>query len=268
MSKRIITFAEEDAYTRAEEYFIKNCGIDFSVEKHRRMYSNGMDVRRKGVHGIQIVAAVAKYGAEAFVNSGVEVGGERLSCNAFEQIAPGNVVAVYLYMLSAGECSCDPEDKIANRLFADIWGSAYTAAGKDLLEELIAAEAKTELTESGEVSGFLSKSFGPGYYGMGMEQNHILGRMLGNGEIGVEIRDSGIMLPIKSCSGVYFVVRDQYGLPGAECKDCAGNSKGCAFCHVKVKNNQTADKTLLDAKCAACPWRERVDSGYVKGMGA
>lgn len=235
MKNTKITFSEEEARSLAERYYIKFCGLDFEKEKHRRMYREAMDVRSNGIQGIKIQARISSFGSEAFKGHKVTACGFELECRAFEQIPDKNVKGGYLYMITAGECSCGQDEAMTRQLFADLWGTAYIDAGRDLLGAMIHEMAEEELRAGPGGGGYLSGSFGPGFYGMELVESINIERILNGSDIGVKVLESGIMLPMKTCSGLYLVVDDPDQLPAFECEACIGNPGGCEFCSIRHK---------------------------------
>ena len=132
---------------------------------------------------------------------------------------------------TSGEYYLDGEP-IMNQLFADLWGSSFTEAGRRLLLSRLEGE------------GALSEEFGPGFYGMESIQMKEVGKILDTGRIGVEVRESGILVPIKSCGGISFRVGEGYLRLSSECADCRGNRSGCSQCSVRINLNLTDKETI------------------------
>lgn len=233
MEKRNIIFSEKDARGAAREYFLKNSGIDLEKEKHRRMYAEGAEVLEQGKDGIKIAALVSRYDSEVYQNNRIGINGKVISCEAFSQVPDDNVLGVYLYMITSGECICDEDDRITRRLYADIWGTAYVDAGRDRLEELIRENAEMAFRNERGLKGYISCSFSPGFYGMKLTENAVINKIVGGDEIGISVKENGVMLPLKTCSGIFLVVKDKESLPGTDCMTCVGNPKGCMFCKLR-----------------------------------
>lgn len=232
MKNKLITFTEEEARDKAEQYFISYCGLDLSTEKHSRMYKDAMEVRGNGIDGIGLSALVSSFGPQAFVNHKIVVGDIAITCEAFSQIPDENVIRVYLYLITAGGCNYDDDDPVIKQLYADIWGTVYVDVGRDLLENVIKEDAKIYLRNMNEGEGYLSTAISPGFFGMATEASKNISSILSGHDVGISVRDNGVMLPLKTCSGVYLLVKDPDGMPLPECKTCIGNPGGCALCKV------------------------------------
>ena len=242
MIKEIIKISEKRVHDLAEEGFISTCGLGAAKsKKHLRMIEQGLKTRESGIGGIDIRAVVKHYGPEVFRGGEIRIDDAVLSCNYFSRIPEEYVESVYIYMLTAGECLFESEDKIMEFLFADIWGTSYVDAGIEALKEDYIIPDMRERFEGKEIN--LSKEFGPGYYGMFVGQTKEFEKILDNEKIGVKVKDSGMMIPQKSCAGIYFCLNHKID-EEPECAKCMGNSAGCDFCEIKKRMKKNEGKNI------------------------
>ena len=142
----------------------------------------------------------------------------------------------YFYMLTAGECYFSSEDNIMDFLYADIWGTNYVDAGIEVLtEEYIKADMAERF---GEKEVYLSEEFGPGYFGMPVIETKKFFKIMDGGLINVKVKDSGLMIPQKTCAGLYIVLNSPDIKAEPECTRCHGNAAGCQFCAIRAKLNE------------------------------
>lgn len=228
MRKWQIRFDEAEARERAEARFIKSCGFDLTREKHQRMLKMGRKVREDGIAGIDIRAIAAFCGADVFKDNKIEIGGQSLTFPYLTRISPESVSGIYFYILTVGECLFSSEENIMDFLYADIWGTSYVDASMELVREKITDDIKENLAPAEELC--LSEEFGPGYFGMEVSDSKKIMKALGGEEIGVKVKDSGLMIPQKSCAGFFFVCKAPGLKTEKSCIKCRGNSKGCEFC--------------------------------------
>lgn len=170
-----------------------------------------------------------RFGEGEFTLSGslLTAGGVTVECRAFERMKKEAVRNVYFCACTAGDFACTSEDDM-EKFYADLWGGAYLDGLRTLLEDELADRAAEEgLT--------LSRSFGPGFYGMDVSETAKIAEIVDFDELGMRINSAGVMEPPKSCAGLYFAVREGFEDPGPECKDCRGNEGGCRFCLVNKK---------------------------------
>lgn len=239
MLDKVIRITEERAHTGAEKRFLNTCGIvPGGSKKHQRMLAEGLKTRESGVAGIDIKAAVRFVGPESFHDGKVFVDDAVLDCNYFTRIPEEYVEGMYIYMLTVGECLFESEDKIMEFLFADIWGNSYVDSGIEALRE---DHVVPDMNERFPGKGFiLSEEFGPGYYGMFVGRTREFEKILDCGSIGVKVKDSGMMIPQKSCAGLFFVLNHELEKEPA-CMRCMGNSKGCDFCEINMRRKQEGE---------------------------
>jgi len=196
----------------------------------------------KGLDGIRIEGFTAEYGNAAYNGASVSVAGKNIHATAFEQIPAESVRNVIIYIITAGECLTGDTDDIMVQLHAHMWGTAYVDAGRIILENRIREQALDE-PENGAGAGngdrgpegggrLLSPAFSPGFYGMDNKDNITIVDLLGAGEIGVRCVDTGVMLPVKTCTGLFLVTDGNVRFPGDECLVCIGNKTSCAECMI------------------------------------
>jgi len=213
----------------ANEYFMGISGIDRPGPKYHRMKKEAFDIRDRIRPNVQIRAVYSYYDKVELSGSTAVIDQVTFHCNAFEQIDPGAVHGVFLHLLTAGEFYLDGEP-IMNQLFADIWGTAFTDAGRMKLEEMF------------RQGGRVSQGFGPGFYGMESIQMKDLTKLLDGGAIGIETKATGVLVPLKSCGGMTFRVGEGYVNIESECINCLGNPSGCAFCNMGRKQHNDEKK--------------------------
>lgn len=222
-----ITLNEQDLYKDALGYFIRYSGLDLSKEKHLRMMETAHQARSAGLQGIDVRAVVCRWDGACLSGGVLSRNGNTLDCRAFSQIPDGTVRHVYAFVVTAGECISSDADPITSQLFAHTWGTAYVDVSRNALANAFLADAKQSFPEDDLQ---LSSYFGPGFYGMPMTENQKLCSWLEADSIGVATKENGLMLPLKSCSGLYLSLSDISLMPPESCEACVGNPKGCAYC--------------------------------------
>ena len=238
-----VRVTEERAHEGAEKRFINTCGITpGGSKKHQRMLEQGLKARESGIDGIDIRAVVRFVDPEACDNGRITVDDAVLHCNYFARIPKEYIEGVYLYMMTVGECLFESEDKIMEFLFADIWGNSYVDAGIEALkEDFVIPDMKKRF---GDKKVMLSEEMGPGYFGMFVGQTREFEKILDAEAIGVKVRDSGMMIPQKSCAGLFFVLNHELEKEPA-CMRCMGNPKGCEFCEINMRRKTEGEKITM-----------------------
>lgn len=134
---------------------------------------------------------------------------------------------MFLYACCAGDYAL-PEENILDQVYADIWGSAFTDAVRALI--------KKELEQGCRIS----ENFGPGFYGMSTRALGKMQQILDFQALGIEVRSNNIMIPLKSCAGMFFRVSERYKTIGAACEACYGNQASCKLCQVFIDSHSGA----------------------------
>ncbi|WP_324823306.1 hypothetical protein [Sinanaerobacter sp. ZZT-01] len=229
MNQHIISFAVSDAIEKARNYYIQTCGLSFEKDKHVRMMRIAEDILNEGIKGLHMYALISEFGKEVLKDNAMVLNGVTFRCNAFSQLDQDKVLAIYPYILTIGEITTK-SDSISDQLFADIWGTSFVDAARDLLQDEIEEHLKEKYNRTDIV---VSSSFGPGFYGMDVTMMKKFFQVLDGSKVGVELKGNSLLLPLKSCAGFYVAVENKWVLPPADCQNCLGNAGGCSFC----KNN-------------------------------
>ena len=225
----VINFREEDAFPSALENFKSICGYKPESKKHQRMHNSGLKIRELGIHGIDIKAILSEQEPNVLREDAVEINDVRFCCDALFSLEREKVKKVVCYLMTVYGCACESE-KLMDRLYADIWGTAYVNAAFELLRK----EMDSRYIGDKAAQLELSDAFGPGYYGMPTSEMKNFFQILNAPEIGVKYLPSGVMVPVKSCVGFLLVMEKGTKVPGEHCKHCAGNPKGCQMCMYKM----------------------------------
>lgn len=203
----------------AEEIFLNFFGMNRSGKKYDKMRHNALCARKeiedslciKGLY--QYFDNIEVRGKDVLINNYV------FSCNGFEQLNPESIEGAYIYALSAGDFSASKEST-STQLYLDMWGTAFTDAGRLLLKEQFSS------------TGRVSDSFGPGFYGMDLIAMETINQLLDFGSIGIKLHKNQILTPLKACVGIIFMVNESYVEIGHECIHCKGTHISCSLCEI------------------------------------
>ncbi|MCI5722087.1 MAG: hypothetical protein MR328_06430 [Firmicutes bacterium] len=240
MKNKVVSLDEKKVFPSALERFIQTCGFDLDRKKHQRMMQMAYDVRENGLDGIDIKAVVSYYGPEVFRGGKIEAEGQEIQCNYFSQMPEGAVEGVYFYVLTVGECLFPSEEQIMDFLYADIWGTSYVDAGiTELKHGFLENDLKDRFPER---ELYLSEEFGPGYFGMPVIESKKFMNLLDADLIDVWVKDSGLMIPQKTCTGLYLVLNRNDIKADVACMQCRGNSAGCKFCAIRAEMEKAEEK--------------------------
>ncbi len=250
MKNYVIQISMADADAFAMEYFNRIGGLNREGEKYRRMLKQGMEIKERIKDKLDLKAVISFFQGNVISGNTAELDGVKFECNAFQRLNPAHVKGIYAYILTAGTLELGDEEPILDQLYADIWGTAYIDAGLEVLKKYIKRFSLNSDDPAGQTEPkaklSLLDSFGPGFYGMGVDQVSKFFELLNGEAIGVVARSSSLMLPLKSCAGFFVVVDDDTELPASDCKSCRAEYKNCAFCQAVIKTNIDEDRTILE----------------------
>ncbi|MEG0392821.1 MAG: ASKHA domain-containing protein, partial [Anaerovoracaceae bacterium] len=79
-------------------------------------------------------------------------------------------------------------------------------------------------------------------------------------QIGIEVRGTSILVPLKSCGGIFFVSHEEIEKPSKECEECRGTIISCNLCSVRQEKRKVFKCTGVCSKCGRCK-----DSAMIAG---
>ena len=200
-----------------EKLFIEQSGVGKEGTKFERMRKNAFKIRNSVEERINTRALYKYYDRFELKGDTLRAGGTAFKCTAFEQIDREAVEGVLFYAACAGDFELE-NVSVIDMLYADIWGNAFTDAVRFLLKEEL------------EKFHMLSDSFGPGFYGMDVSYMKEMAQIIDFGELGMRLHKDRILLPLKSCAGMYLAVNDKYRKLHSECQFCRGSRISCNLC--------------------------------------
>lgn len=213
----ILELDKEKCCEAATRFFMKESGCDKEDTKYDRMRKEAFEIFDVIRPRIDIKVIYSFYDEFELDGHVLTAGRHQFRCTAFEQLAPEAIEGVYFYAVSAGDYF--PEDKtIMQQLYADIWGTAFTDAAREMLIDRLKHEHA------------VSDSFGPGFYGMDVSEMKKMPDMVDFDRLGMEVKESSVILPLKSCAGILFKVNEKYIRLNSACELCYGNRKTCTLC--------------------------------------
>lgn len=241
MDEMIILMDKAEVEVTAKDYFLGSSGLTKNGSKFDKMREEAFrthDLLQKRIN----IKAISSFHQDINLQGNLlRVRKREFRCNAFEQIDHNSIHGIYLYIVTVGDFFLEHEG-ILRQVFADIWGTAYVDAARNLLESWLLDDYYEKFGEKEDLQHnkySLSNSFGPGFYGMDLDQIQDIIAMVDKEKIQVSVKEnSNLMTPLKSCAGIYFVVDDRYKMIGKECEKCMGNAYGCKLCN-RLKSKRT-----------------------------
>lgn len=227
MKNKVISINIEEVFKKAWEYFKERSKIDIE-ETENSLVKESIDLYEKLTELIEIKVILSRYYKIHVLEQSFMFDDVTIGCEVLESIEKSHIRGVYLYMLTLGEYQCDYEG-LMEQFIVDIWETALIDASREYIRDYI----RNLLIRNDEGEKYVSDSFGPGYYGIGMEEVNSFFKVLDASKIGVTLNSNGIMKPMNSIVGLYLESDKNIVLPSNSCKTCIGGSVGCSLCSRK-----------------------------------
>ncbi len=222
MKNKIMTYPKEEAFAAAKDFFISASHFDMEKPRHQKMMDKALSVYENEKPECELKVLCTGFGPEVYCDNKIEIDGVTISCNGFSRIDAAHVKAVYICVITAGEWIPKADTSTKSQVYMDMWGTAFVDSAKTLFEKDLQA-----MLGAGE---YLSDPFGPGYYGMPHSDIKKFAEIIPMDQVGVELRESGIMIPLKTMAAIYLVTDDPQVLPPTACSECFGRLEGCHMC--------------------------------------
>ena len=153
----------------------------------------------------------------------LEFGNKKIECNVLEQIDTAGVEKGYLYAFHAPDVDLESAGSVLEQYYME----AFQVACMDVIRGWL--QGYLERKNSVYEKKYCSPSFGPGYYGMGMDAVPELIGLMDASQAGVSWNGE-CMSPKMSLVGTYLIAGEDVFEADSDCIDCIGQSGGCEFC--------------------------------------
>ena len=172
---------------------------------------------------MEVSVLLQPFAGECVHKGYLEFGNKKIECNVLEQIDTAGVEKGYLYAFHAPVVDLENTGSVLDQYYME----AFQVACMDVIRGWIQGylERKNCVYEK----KYCSPSFGPGYYGMGMDAVPELLGLMDASQVGVSWNGER-MSPKMSLVGAYLIAGEDVFEVDFDCRDCIGQSGGCEFC--------------------------------------
>ena len=228
MNTRYLVVSEKKAEKRAKKYFMETCQVRASKAGTQELQTAGMEILEEIKDNVRIKCAYRSVNQFRIQGNILTIDGVELKCNVIEHFGKAMIEKVYLYVVTSGEYRIDSE-QLSRLFYADSWGTAFVQSARDTIREAIEEE---------NPGSFVLESFGPGYFGMPLEEIAKFFQLINCKPIGVLYNESGLMVPVKSLAGINVVLKSPIEIDIDDCRSCIGDKTGCEFCSTRIKRKE------------------------------
>lgn len=172
---------------------------------------------------MEVSVLLKPFAGECVHKGYLEFGNKKIECNVLEQIDTAGVEKGYLYAFHAPDVDLESAGSVLEQYYME----TFQVACMDVIRGWIQGylERKNCVYEK----KYCSPSFGPGYYGMGMDAVPELLGLMDASQVGVSWNGER-MSPKMSLVGAYLIAGEDVFEVDFDCRDCIGQSGGCEFC--------------------------------------
>ena len=172
---------------------------------------------------MEVSVLLQSFAGECVHKGYLEFENKKIECNVLEQIDTAGVEKGYLYAFHAPDVELESAGSVLEQYYME----AFQVACMDVIRGWL--QGYLERKNSVYENKYCSPSFGPGYYGMGMDAVPELLGLMDASQVGVSWNGER-MSPKMSLVGTYLIAGEDVFEVDSDCRDCIGQSGGCEFC--------------------------------------
>ena len=240
MENIVFNYKEELLADMANVYFDSMCGFTKEKPKAVAMKGQASKLKEEIKEKIQVRGIYSTYTNENLSDGKLIINGIDFSFQRLSIIDKSSVIKIIPYILSAGNYELEDSCSMLDKFYADTYGTAYVDAGRDELKRELLEKEKEELSGQGRRDIFISDSIGPGFYGIDTSKVGDFFKILDGDKIEVKANDYNVILPVKSCVGIFIIVDNPNLLPDYDCMSCTTKDINCTFCRRKDRETGNA----------------------------
>ena len=216
-----------DEDMRAEHRLVADRVVDRimtgSLSEKPNSKGTALDCTETVLNSMEVSVLLQPFAGECVHKGYLEFGNKKIECNVLEQIETAGVEKGYLYAFHAPDVDLESAGSVLEQYYME----AFQVACMDVIRGWL--QGYLERKNSVYEKKYCSPSFGPGYYGMGMDAVPELLGLMDASQAGVSWNGER-MSPKMSLVGTYLIAGEDVFEVDSDCIDCIGQSGGCEFC--------------------------------------
>ena len=181
------------------------------------------DCKETALNPMEVSVLLQPFAGECVHKGYLEFGNKKIECNVLEQIDTVGVEKGYLYAFHAPDVDLESAGSVLEQYYME----AFQVACMDVIRGWL--QGYLERKNSVYEKKYCSPSFGPGYYGMGMDAVPELLGLMDASQVGVSWNGE-CMSSKMSLVGTYLIAGEDMFEVDSDCRDCIGQRGGCEFC--------------------------------------
>lgn len=225
MKNQIIDLPIEQLCYLSEPYFMKMCGFHKDLEKNKTHMKESIALRDPWKDQWSPHLILSSYSSDCIQEGSFCFGESRIDCQVLHRIPKEEILRVFVYGMCLEEMEQKKEMDFLESFYLDTWMTALIDAGRDWTGNYI----RSILKQSDSRDVFVTDSFGPGFYGIGIEAVSDWMKIIDGEKIGLKLYH-GVLNPPKSNVGIYLALSKETALPNKDCSSCLSGRQTCEFC--------------------------------------
>lgn len=194
-----------------------------SLSEKPNSKETALDCTETVLNPMEVSVLLQPFAGECVHEGYLEFGNKKIECNVLEQIDTAGVEKGYLYAFHAPDVGLESAGSVLEQYYME----AFQVACMDVIRGWL--QGYLERKNSVYEKKYCSPSFGPGYYGMGMDAVPELLGLMDASKVGVSWNGER-MSPKMSLVGTYLIAGEDVFEIDSDCRDCIGQRGGCEFC--------------------------------------
>ena len=228
IKNKVLRLNHDKLHRDSEAYFKKICGFQKEEEWNLKEMERAIRLREPYESELLPTSVFSLYSGDCIKNDQFCFDTIEIACEGLKGISKEKVEAVCVYAMCIPEIEDAKNWDMLEQFYLDTWMTAYLDAGRDFMR----AYLEESLTKEKGFPVFMTHAFGPGFYGMGMEEVPKLLEVMDGRKIQMELFH-GAIYPPKSNIGFFLAMKEKADLKEKDCPHCLSHQKNCMFC----KNN-------------------------------
>lgn len=212
MQQEIVQFTPPVSPEPYGELFALYAHLNLEKKRHQVLLERAMACYPAIRDRVKTQALIATPTAAEAGQGFLQLDDARLEAEIFSQLPPEHLRQAFIYFLAVGDCPQPETDSLVDLLIYDNLG--YNPGKKRH------GRSWSVIWQKKDESLALSCSYGPGYFNIPRTVILSLRELVDPSKIGMEIMDNTLMLPQKSCAGVYLMATDDTGFRKTRSRRC------------------------------------------------
>lgn len=225
MRSDLIVASTTELFQLSNQYMDHICSLQKQRKGSEKLREKAGNIWSSQFAGRTVQFLISSFGRECVREDGFVFGDEVLHCKALSRFRPDTVKGGYLFLFHAPDL-LDKKESVLDLYLEDCWQTAIVDAGRDWLVNYFKDASRKEYSSD----LFITHTFGPGFYGMGVEEIKVFFKLIDYEKLGMTLLESGMMLPEKSFAGLVLVLTEEGPVRPSDCAGCSAGCKGCLMC--------------------------------------